>query len=140
MPPSQAKVSPIEVVVFDLGGVLVDWNPSYLYRRLFNDDAAMERFLSEVCSPEWNERRDAGRPWYQALAELTARYPDQAAMILAGNAGWRHARNGGTAKRTKNASGRVPRVRHSFRHAFSNRITGITLVDCRPGVSFRAIS
>jgi 2-haloacid dehalogenase len=88
MPASQAKVPPIEVVVFDLGGVLVDWNPRYLYRRLFNDDAAMEHFLSEVCSPEWNERQDAGRPWYEALAELTARHPDQAAMIAAYHQRW----------------------------------------------------
>ena len=88
MPASQAKVSPIEVVVFDLRGVLVDWNPRYLYRRLFNDDAAMEHFLSEVCSPEWNERHDAGRPWYEALAELTARHPDQVAMITAYHQRW----------------------------------------------------
>ena len=88
MPASQAKVSPIEVVVFDLGGVLVDWNPRYLYRRLFNDDATMERFLSEVCSPEWNERQDVGRPWYEALAELTARHPDQVAMITAYHQRW----------------------------------------------------
>jgi 2-haloacid dehalogenase len=88
MPASQAKVPPIEVVVFDLGGVLVDWNPRYLYRRLFNDAAVMERFLSEVCSPEWNERQDAGRPWYAALAELMARYPDQVAMITAYHQRW----------------------------------------------------
>ena len=50
----------INVVVFDLGGVLIDWNPRHLYRKLFNDEEAMERFLSEVCSPEWNIRQDAG--------------------------------------------------------------------------------
>ena len=48
----------------------------------------MERFLSEVCSPEWNERQDAGRPWYEALAELTARHPEQAAMITAYHQRW----------------------------------------------------
>lgn len=73
----------IEAVVFDLGGVLLDWNPRYLYRQLFDDDVAMERFLSAVCSPEWNERQDAGRPWSEAVAELTARHPDQAALITA---------------------------------------------------------
>jgi 2-haloacid dehalogenase len=78
----------IDVVVFDLGGVLVDWNPRYLYRHLFKDDAAMECFLSDVCSPAWNERQDAGRPWRDALAELIARYPDQAAMITAYRRRW----------------------------------------------------
>ena len=78
----------IDVVVFDLGGVLIDWNPRYLYRKLFDDDAAMERFLTDVCSPEWNERQDAGRPWRQAVAELTSRHPDQASMIIAYHQRW----------------------------------------------------
>lgn len=80
---SPAMPAAIDVVVFDLGGVLIDWNPRYLYRKLFDDDAAMERFLAEVCSPEWNERQDAGRPWSEAVAELTSRHPDQASMIVA---------------------------------------------------------
>ncbi len=74
--------------MFDLGGVLLDWNPRYLYRRLFDDDAAMERFLAEVCSPAWNERQDAGRPWHEAVAELIARHPDQADMIAAYHERW----------------------------------------------------
>ena len=50
-------------VIFDLGGVLIDWNPRYLYRRLFDgDEPAMERFLAEVCTPDWNLSLDAGRP------------------------------------------------------------------------------
>ncbi len=83
-----ADLGSIEVVVFDLGGVLVDWNPRYLYRELFENDAAMESFLSEVCSPAWNERQDAGRPWREALDELIARHPDQAAMITAYHQRW----------------------------------------------------
>lgn len=78
----------IDVVVFDLGGVLIDWNPRYLYRQLFDDAEAMERFLSEVCSPEWNERQDAGRPWREAVADLVAQHPDQAAMITAYHERW----------------------------------------------------
>jgi 2-haloacid dehalogenase len=78
----------IEVVVFDLGGVLVDWNPRHLYRQLFGDDVAMERFLAEVCSPEWNERQDAGRPWREAIADLVARHPDQAPLITAYHQRW----------------------------------------------------
>jgi 2-haloacid dehalogenase len=78
----------IEVVVFDLGGVLIDWNPRYLYRQLFDDEAAMERFLSEICSTAWNERQDAGRPWREAVADLIALHPDQAAMITAYHQRW----------------------------------------------------
>ncbi|HVW11649.1 MAG TPA: HAD family phosphatase [Bryobacteraceae bacterium] len=78
----------IEVVVFDLGGVLIDWNPRYLYRKLFEDDAALEHFLSGVCTPEWNEQQDAGRLWSEAVAELTARHSDHAAMIAAYHQRW----------------------------------------------------
>lgn len=76
-------------VVFDLGGVLIDWNPRHLYRELFGgDEAAMERFLTEVCAPSWNEQQDAGRPIAEAEAELLARHPDQAGMIRAFYAGF----------------------------------------------------
>ena len=60
----------ISAVVFDLGGVLIDWDPRYLYRQLFDDDAAMERFLAEICSPEWNGLQDAGRSWAQGVETL----------------------------------------------------------------------
>lgn len=74
----------ITAVAFDLGGVLIDWNPRYLYRQLFDgDDAAMERFLAEVCTPEWNARMDAGRPFADSVAELSAAHPDQAELIRA---------------------------------------------------------
>ncbi|MFQ6018623.1 MAG: HAD family hydrolase [Kiloniellaceae bacterium] len=73
----------VEVVIFDLGGVLIDWNPRYLYRKLFDDEAEMERFLATVCTKSWNERQDAGRPVAEAVAELVARHPAQAALIEA---------------------------------------------------------
>lgn len=70
------------VVVFDLGGVLIDWNPRYFYRTLFNgDEAAMEKFLTTVCTPEWNEQQDAGRPFAEACALLKTKYPEQATLI-----------------------------------------------------------
>ncbi|HET7505692.1 MAG TPA: HAD family phosphatase [Kofleriaceae bacterium] len=77
------------VVIFDLGGVLVDWNPRHLYRKLFVDDpAGMERFLAEVCTTEWNARQDAGRPWAEAVAELVAQHPAQAELIRAFHERW----------------------------------------------------
>jgi 2-haloacid dehalogenase len=68
-------------VVFDLGGVLVDWNPRHLYRRLFDDDAEMERFLADVVSPAWNLEQDRGRPFADGIAELIREHPDQAVLI-----------------------------------------------------------
>jgi len=70
-------------VIFDLGGVLIDWNPRYLYRKLFDDESAMEHFLATVCTPQWNEQQDAGRPITEAVAQLTAQWPRQAALITA---------------------------------------------------------
>ncbi|HKR76279.1 MAG TPA: HAD family phosphatase [Rhodanobacter sp.] len=79
----------VDAVVFDLGGVLIDWNPRYLYRRLFDDEAAMERFLSEVCTSAWNEQQDAGRPWREAVDSLSAQFPQHAGLIAAYRDGWR---------------------------------------------------
>lgn len=63
-------------VVFDLGGVLIDWNPRYLYRKRFGgDEAAMEHFLTHVCSPEWNVRQDAGRTFAEACELLCRSHP-----------------------------------------------------------------
>jgi 2-haloacid dehalogenase len=72
-----------DTVVFDLGNVLVDWNPRHLYRKIFDDEAEMEAFLAEVCTPEWNVKQDAGRPIAEAEAELIARHPDKAGLIRA---------------------------------------------------------
>lgn len=69
-------------VVFDLGGVLVDWNPRYFYRKLFQgDEAAMEDFLTNVCSPQWNEQQDAGRTFAEAASLLKAEHPDNVELI-----------------------------------------------------------
>jgi 2-haloacid dehalogenase len=71
-------------VVFDLGGVLIDWDPRYLFRALFTgDDAAMERFLADVCSPAWNARQDEGRPFAEAVASLALEHPEQRELIEA---------------------------------------------------------
>ena len=70
-------------VVFDLGGVLIDWNPRYLYRTLFDDEAEMEAFLAEVTTQEWNAQQDAGRPWSEAVEELVAEHPDRRELIEA---------------------------------------------------------
>ncbi|MBM3532391.1 MAG: HAD family phosphatase [Alphaproteobacteria bacterium] len=71
------------VVIFDLGGVLLDWNPRYLYRKLIPEEAACERFLAEVCHPAWNVEQDGGRSFAEAEAEAIARHPDKADLIRA---------------------------------------------------------
>jgi 2-haloacid dehalogenase len=70
-------------VVFDLGGVLVDWNPRYLYRKLFDDEAEMDRFLSEVCTMEWHHAHDLGVPPEETCPPLIAAHPEYAEHIWA---------------------------------------------------------
>jgi 2-haloacid dehalogenase len=78
-----------DIVVFDFGGVLFDWNPRYLYRELFDgDDAAMEAFFVDIGIDAWNARQDAGRPWSEAVAEHAALHPRHAPMIHAFHAQW----------------------------------------------------
>jgi 2-haloacid dehalogenase len=74
---------PIRALVFDLGGVLLDWNPRYLYRKLFDDEAEMERFLAEVCTLEWHAGHDRGVPYERSCAALAAKHPEFAELIWA---------------------------------------------------------
>jgi 2-haloacid dehalogenase len=70
------------IAVFDLGGVLIDWNPRYMYCKLFDgDDSAMEHFLATVCTPSWNEQQDAGRTFADACASLKLVHPRKAELI-----------------------------------------------------------
>ena len=83
-----ARVAGARVVVFDLGGVLIDWNPRHLYRQLFDDEAAMERFLAEVCHTAWNEEQDRGRTFAEAIEEAAGRFPEERALIEAYHQRW----------------------------------------------------
>ena len=71
----------IKNIIFDFGGVLLDWNPRYLYKPYFNDDEEMEHFLSDICNGEWNIKQDAGRPFAEAVKELQAKFPEYAEAI-----------------------------------------------------------
>jgi 2-haloacid dehalogenase len=71
-----------DIAIFDLGGVLIEWEPRHLYRKLFaGDDAAMEHFLATVCTHEWNRGQDAGRSFAEGTRLLKAEHPDKAALI-----------------------------------------------------------
>jgi 2-haloacid dehalogenase len=70
-------------VIFDVGNVLFDWNPRYLYERLIDDGQALDAFLAEVVTKDWHFQHDAGRPFAETSAELSALYPQHAALIAA---------------------------------------------------------
>jgi 2-haloacid dehalogenase len=76
----------IEAVVFDIGGVLLDWDPRHLYRKLFADSDEMAAFLGEVCTPRWHRAHDLGADTEQSCRELAAAHPGLAEEIMA----WSH--------------------------------------------------
>lgn len=77
-----------DAVVFDLGGVLIDWDPRHVYRQLIPDEAEMERFLAEIVSPEWNLEHDRGRSFADGIALLVRDHPEQAELIAAFRGRW----------------------------------------------------
>lgn len=66
----------IRSVIFDLGGVLIDWNPRYVYRTIFNTEEKVEWFLQNICTLDWNEQQDAGYPIAKAVEEKVAEFPE----------------------------------------------------------------
>jgi 2-haloacid dehalogenase len=76
-------------IVFDFGGVLLDWNPRHLYRKIFKgDEEAMERFLEEIHFMEWNIQQDAGRPFAEAVEIHCQQFPDDCDLIRAYHERW----------------------------------------------------
>lgn len=71
----------IKDVVFDFGGVLMDWNPRYFYRTYFKDDEQMEYFLSHICTDAWNAEQDRGRTFDEGVNLLLRQYPQYAEPI-----------------------------------------------------------
>lgn len=77
-----------ETIIFDLGGVLIDWNPRYLYRKIFSTEEEVSWFLENVCTTAWNEQQDAGRSFEEATAELVTRFPLHEVAIRAWFSRW----------------------------------------------------
>ena len=71
----------IHTVIFDFGGVLVDWNPHYLFDPYFGSREKADWFLKNICTMEWNSEVDAGKPIAQGVAELSAKHPEWAPEI-----------------------------------------------------------
>ena len=80
---ARAQNPPISTVVFDVGGVLIDWNPRYLYRTLISEASEMERFLAEVCTPEWHAQHDLGASYEDTIPALVDAHPEWADEVRA---------------------------------------------------------
>ncbi len=76
-------MSNINTVVFDLGGVLIDWNPDYVFKKIFSSDEELQWFYKNICTSEWNEEQDAGRPLKEGTDLLIKQFPDQEENIRA---------------------------------------------------------
>ncbi|HXI00602.1 MAG TPA: HAD family phosphatase [Sphingobacteriaceae bacterium] len=78
----------INTLIFDLGGVLVDWDPKYLYRKLFEKEAEMDYFMEHICTSDWNEEQDAGRSLEEATRILLKQFPEHEDNIRAYYGRW----------------------------------------------------
>jgi 2-haloacid dehalogenase len=78
----------INTIIFDLGGVLIDWNPDYLYKKLIPIEAERQWFFANICTSEWNEEQDGGRKIAAANKLLIDRYPEFQLLIEAYYSRW----------------------------------------------------
>ena len=86
----------IDAIIFDLGGVLIDWNPAYVFDDMFGEDADKKKYFFEnICTSEWNEEQDAGRSLKEATEMLVARHPDWKEFIEAYYGRWQDMLGGG---------------------------------------------
>ena len=73
----------IKTIIFDLGGVLIDWNPNYVYDTIFDDPEEKKWFFDNICTPDWNEEQDAGRTLSEATEMLVKQFPEHEKNIRA---------------------------------------------------------
>jgi 2-haloacid dehalogenase len=78
----------IDAIIFDLGGVLIDWNPSYVFDKMFEDEEKKKHFFENICTSDWNEKQDAGRPLKEATEELLVKHPEWKKYIEAYYGRW----------------------------------------------------
>lgn len=87
-------MSTIKNIIFDLGGVLIDWNPHYMYKKIIPDNEKREWFLNNICTLSWNEEQDGGRLIKDANSILIAQYPEYKDLIEAYYDRWEEMLNG----------------------------------------------
>lgn len=78
----------INTIIFDLGGVLIDWNPRYVYRTIFKTEEEIDWFFENIATHDWNENQDAGYPIAQATEELITKHPEWEKEIRAYYGRW----------------------------------------------------
>ncbi|WP_345954394.1 HAD family phosphatase [Mucilaginibacter sp. PAMB04168] len=78
----------INTIIFDLGAVLIDWNPNHLYNKLIANEEERKHFLTHICSPDWNEEQDAGRSLAEGTAILVQQFPEHEENIRAFYGRW----------------------------------------------------
>lgn len=83
-----------KTIIFDLGAVLIDWNPRYVYKQIFVTDDAVEYFLKNICTTHWNEEQDAGRSFADGTQLLLQHYPEYTSEITAYYGRWREMLKG----------------------------------------------
>lgn len=81
-------------IVFDLGNVLLDWSPRYLYSKIFDDEDRLDWFLDNVCTHDWIGELDCGKPFAQGVAERSKLFPQYSAEIAAFDTRWQETLNG----------------------------------------------
>jgi len=84
----------IDTIIFDLGAVLIDWNPRHLYRKIFKTEEEITWFLDNICTHDWNEKQDAGRTFEEATEELLQKFPEHEAPIRAWYDRWQETISG----------------------------------------------
>lgn len=81
-------MSDINTIVFDLGGVLIDWNPDYVYSKIIPDEKERKWFYQNICTPDWNEEQDAGRSLKEATELLVNKFPEHEVNIRSYYGNW----------------------------------------------------
>jgi 2-haloacid dehalogenase len=84
----------IDTIIFDLGGVLIDWNPRYLYRKILKNEEEVDYFLNNICTSEWNDQQDGGRSFEEATLELIRKHPEWEEPISAWYGRWQETIRG----------------------------------------------
>ena len=84
----------INNIIFDLGGVLIDWNPDYMYKKIIQDENQRKWFLENICTSDWNEAQDGGRSIEEANELLIQSFPEYKELILAYYTRWEEMLNG----------------------------------------------
>ena len=90
----ETHLTEIKNIIFDLGGVLIDWNPDYMYKKIIPDEITRKWFLENICTPDWNEAQDGGRLIKEANELLISAYPEYTQLILAYYERWEEMLNG----------------------------------------------